>query len=105
MFSQNMDSAGAVAGTVLIYMRFVWPYGGRSVFLSGGLSFYQCQLKVALLYFKFFIAWPLVTIRYHALVKLLPRISDADVQISHQRISAFLSMHTTYELLSETGKV
>ncbi|CAL0314895.1 unnamed protein product [Lupinus luteus] len=33
------------------------------------------------------------------------RISDADVQISRQCISAFLSMHTAYELLHETGKV
>lgn len=35
-----MDSAseaGGVAGTVL--MRFVWPHGGQSVFLSG--SFYR----------------------------------------------------------------
>lgn len=38
MFSPSMDSArdaGGVAGTVLIPMRFVWPYGGRSVYLSG----------------------------------------------------------------------
>lgn len=44
MFGQSMDSArdaaGGVAGTVLIPMRFVWPYGGRSVFLSG--SFTRC---------------------------------------------------------------
>ena len=41
MFSQSMDSArdaGGVAGTVLIPMRFAWPYGGRSVFLSGSFT-------------------------------------------------------------------
>lgn len=30
--------AGGVAGTVLIPMRFVWPYGGRSVFLCGSFT-------------------------------------------------------------------
>ncbi|XP_028202031.1 sucrose nonfermenting 4-like protein [Glycine soja] len=33
------------------------------------------------------------------------RISDTDVQISRQCISAFLSSHTAYELLPESGKV
>jgi len=37
--------------------------------------------------------------------EVVPRISDTDVQISRQRISAFLSMHTAYELLPESGKV
>ncbi|GAU38547.1 hypothetical protein TSUD_320190 [Trifolium subterraneum] len=40
-----------------------------------------------------------------ALSEVLPRISDTDVQISRQRISAFLSKHTAYELLPESGKV
>ena len=40
-----------------------------------------------------------------ALTEVLPRISDADVQISRQRITAFLTMHTAYELLPESGKV
>ena len=39
------------------------------------------------------------------LSEVLPRISDTDVQISRQRISAFLSSHTAYELLPESGKV
>ncbi|MCI03768.1 sucrose nonfermenting 4-like protein-like, partial [Trifolium medium] len=34
-----------------------------------------------------------------ALSEVLQRISDTDVQISRQRISAFLSKDTTYELL------
>ncbi|MCI16613.1 sucrose nonfermenting 4-like protein, partial [Trifolium medium] len=42
MFSPSMDSARDVgvvaAGTVLIPMRFVWPYGGRSVYLSGSFT-------------------------------------------------------------------
>lgn len=41
MFSPSMDSArdaGGVAGAVLIPMRFVWPYGGRSVYLSGSFT-------------------------------------------------------------------
>ncbi|CAJ1941050.1 unnamed protein product [Sphenostylis stenocarpa] len=41
MFSPSMDSArdaGGVAGTVLIPMRFVWPYGGRSVYLTGSFT-------------------------------------------------------------------
>lgn len=40
MFSANMDSArdGGVQGTVVIPMRFVWPYGGTSVYLSGSFT-------------------------------------------------------------------
>ncbi|XP_021898792.1 sucrose nonfermenting 4-like protein [Carica papaya] len=33
------------------------------------------------------------------------RISEADLQVSRQRISVFLSTHTAYELLPESGKV
>ena len=33
------------------------------------------------------------------------RISEADVEISRHRISVFLSQHTAYELLPESGKV
>ncbi|XP_057539193.1 sucrose nonfermenting 4-like protein isoform X2 [Amaranthus tricolor] len=36
---------------------------------------------------------------------LRERISEADVQISRHRISLFLSQHTAYELLPESGKV
>jgi hypothetical protein len=39
------------------------------------------------------------------LSEVLPRISDVDIQTSCQRISAFLSMRTAYELLPESGKV
>ncbi|GMY27692.1 sucrose nonfermenting 4-like protein [Fagus crenata] len=37
--------------------------------------------------------------------EVVPRISEADLQASHQRISDFLSTHTVYELLPESGKV
>jgi len=33
------------------------------------------------------------------------RTSEADVEISRHRISVFLSQHTAYELLPESGKV
>lgn len=38
MFSSGSDTGhdnSGVSGPVLIPMRFVWPYGGRRVFLSG----------------------------------------------------------------------
>ncbi|XWS14056.1 hypothetical protein CRYUN_Cryun36dG0090700 [Craigia yunnanensis] len=35
----------------------------------------------------------------------IPRISEEDVQASRHRISVFLTAHTTYELLPESGKV
>ncbi|KAI4345444.1 hypothetical protein L6164_012568 [Bauhinia variegata] len=172
-----MDSArdaGGVAGTVLIPMRFVWPYGGRSVCLSGSFNRWSellpmspvegCPTVFQVIYsltpgyhqYKFFVdgEWRhdehqpyvpgeygivntvflatdpnympiltpeiasgsnmdvdneafrrLVRLTDGTLTEVLPRISDADVQTSRQRISAFLSMHTAYELLPESGKV
>ncbi|CAL5330228.1 unnamed protein product [Camellia sinensis] len=38
-------------------------------------------------------------------LEAVPRISEADIDISRQRISVFLSTHTAYELLPESGKV
>ncbi|XP_038724175.1 sucrose nonfermenting 4-like protein isoform X2 [Tripterygium wilfordii] len=35
----------------------------------------------------------------------VPRISDAELQVSRHRLSVFLSTHTVYELLPESGKV
>lgn len=49
MFATNMDSARDVGGapsTVLIPMRFVWPYGGRSVFLSGSFARWDSEFLV-----------------------------------------------------------
>ncbi|KAK7387879.1 hypothetical protein VNO78_22676 [Psophocarpus tetragonolobus] len=178
MFSPSMDSArdaSGVAGTVLIPMRFVWPYGGRSVYLSGSFTRWSELLQMSPVegcptvfqvihslapgyhQYKFFVdgEWrhdehqPYVSGEYgivntvllatdpnivpvltpdivsgsnmdvdneafRRMVRLtdgtlsnvlLPRISDADAQTSRQRISAFLSMHTAYELLPESGKV
>lgn len=34
-----------------------------------------------------------------------PKILEADVELSRHRISVFLSTHTAYELLPESGKV
>ncbi|ESW26243.1 hypothetical protein PHAVU_003G103000 [Phaseolus vulgaris] len=50
MFSPSMDSArdaGGVAGAVLIPMRFVWPYGGRSVYLSGSFTRWSELLQMS----------------------------------------------------------
>lgn len=33
------------------------------------------------------------------------RISDADIDVSRHRISVFLSTHTAYDLLPDSGKV
>lgn len=49
MFATNMDSARDVGGapsTVLVPMRFVWPYGGRSVFLSGSFARWDSEFLV-----------------------------------------------------------
>lgn len=35
----------------------------------------------------------------------IPTISEADIEVSRNRISLFLSQHTAYELLPESGKV
>ncbi|KAM5569022.1 sucrose nonfermenting 4-like protein [Rosa sericea] len=178
MFATNMDSARDVSGaqsTVLIPMRFVWPYGGRSVFLSGSFArrwtelvpmtpVEGCPTVFQAIYsvtpgihqYKFFVdgEWrhdehqpyangeyglvntmvlatdpnffqpnvaPEITPGSHMeedteafrrLVQItdgaadvVPRMSEADLQGSRHRISVFLSTHTTYELLPESGKV
>ncbi|XP_004508285.1 sucrose nonfermenting 4-like protein [Cicer arietinum] len=173
MFTPRMDSArdagGVAAGTVLIPMRFVWPYGGRSVYLSGSFTRWSELLQMSPVegcptvfqvihslapgyhQYKFFVdgEWrhdehqPYISGEYGIvntvllatepnfvpvlppdivagsnmdvdneafrrvvrLSEVMPRISDVDVQTSRQCISAFLSMHTNYELLPESGKV
>ncbi|KAJ9131440.1 hypothetical protein P3X46_035098 [Hevea brasiliensis] len=150
--------------TVVVPMRFVWPYGGRSVFLSGSFTGWTehismspmegcptvfqviCSLTPGHHQYKFFVdgEWrhdehqPSVSGNYGVVnTVFLPsqpymntpvldletsgsnmelddafsrpgaisRISEADLQVSRHRISAFLSMHTVYELLPESGKV
>ncbi|XP_048440388.1 sucrose nonfermenting 4-like protein isoform X2 [Pyrus x bretschneideri] len=179
MFATNMDLARDVGGapsTVLIPMRFVWPYGGRSVFLSGSFARWSelipmtpvegCPTVFQAIYsvtpgyhqYKFFVdgEWRhdehqpfvsgeyglvntillatdpnlfhpnvtpeitsgpnymeedneafrrLVRITDGTLTDVVPRISEVDLQSSRHRISVFLSTHTTYELLPESGKV
>ncbi|XP_068340617.1 sucrose nonfermenting 4-like protein [Pyrus communis] len=149
---------------VLIPTRFVWPYGGRSVFLSGSFTRWLEHIPMAPVegcptvfqvvwnltpgyhQYKFFVdgQWrhdehqPFVNAnggvvntiflagedmvptsfspetsggssmdldvvpRY---VEAVPRFSQADLDISRHRISIFLSRHTAYELLPESGKV
>ncbi|KAG5541498.1 hypothetical protein RHGRI_021353 [Rhododendron griersonianum] len=169
MFSSGSDTGhdnSGVSGPVLIPMRFVWPYGGRRVFLSGtftrwtdhipmspmeGLpSVFQVIYSVSPGYhqFKFFVdgEWrhderqPFETGNYGVVntvylatendeipgiynpetpgrcnmevdndmfhrLEPVPRISEADINISRHRISVFLSTHTAYELLPESGKI
>lgn len=175
MFAANMDSArevGGVASTVLIPMRFVWPYGGRSVFLSGSFTRWSelvpmtpvegCPTVFQAIYsllpgyhqYKFFVdgEWRhdehqpyvsgdygivntillatdpnfmpnpgitsgpnmdvdneafqnLVRITDGTLTEVVPSISEADLRGSRHRINQFLSTHTVYELLPESGKV
>ncbi|KAH9765737.1 Sucrose nonfermenting 4-like protein [Citrus sinensis] len=41
----------------------------------------------------------------HMSFRVAERISEADLQVSRHRVSVFLSTHTAYELLPESGKV
>ncbi|XP_017223676.1 sucrose nonfermenting 4-like protein [Daucus carota subsp. sativus] len=188
MFPSGMDFARetgvAASGTVLIPTRFVWPYGGRSVYLSGSFTGWTehfqmspvegcptvfqtiCSLPPGFHQYKFIVdgEWrhderqPCVSGNYGTVNTLmlsrdsgtvmltrdsgysptiltpqipsgssmdvdnaafqrvvrvsndtmneaLPRISEADLEVSRHRISAFLSTHTAYELLPDSGKV
>ncbi|KAL5975333.1 AMP-activated serine/threonine-protein kinase regulatory subunit [Asimina triloba] len=46
-----------------------------------------------------------LTLSAGTMQEAVPRISEADIEISRHRISVFLSSHTAYELLPESGKV
>ncbi|KAL5996032.1 AMP-activated serine/threonine-protein kinase regulatory subunit [Asimina triloba] len=153
------------AGGVLVPTQFVWPYGGRRVFLTGSFTRWTehlpmspvegcptvfqviCSLPPGIHQYKFYVdgEWkhdesqPYVTGTYGIVntillttapipavltpdspaprshmdvdnyaiqrVEAVPRISEADIEISRHRISVFLSSHTAYELLPESGKV
>ncbi|EXB72998.1 Sucrose nonfermenting 4-like protein [Morus notabilis] len=41
---------------------------------------------------------------FSRIVEAIPQASESDIEISRHRISAFLSTHTAYELLPESGK-
>ncbi|XP_068317898.1 sucrose nonfermenting 4-like protein isoform X1 [Pyrus communis] len=149
---------------VLIPYPFVWPYGGRSVFLSGSFTRWLEHIPMAPMeghptvfqvvwnltpgyhQYKFFVdgQWrhnehqPSVNANGGTVntiflagedivptsfspetsggsnmdvdmvptnVETVPRFSEADLDISRHRISMFLSRHTAYELLPESGKV
>ncbi|XP_071730436.1 sucrose nonfermenting 4-like protein [Rutidosis leptorrhynchoides] len=177
MSGLGMDSGteSGGTGTVLTPARFVWPYGGTSVYLSGSFTgwsehwpmmqvegcptVYQtiCSLPPGYHQYKFIVdgEWrydehqPYVTGNYgivntvlltrepdhnsavlsprmtcgsnmdvdndafQRVVRVsestshepLPRISEADLEVSRQRISVFLSTHMAYELLPDSGKV
>ncbi|WCJ43138.1 hypothetical protein M5689_023900 [Euphorbia peplus] len=149
--------------TGVVPMRFMWPYGGRSVFLSGSFTGWSehipmspvegCPTVFQVIWslapgyhqYKFFVdgEWrhdehqPSVSGSYGVVntlylprepvvvppvlsplatgpmevddifsrPELSPRVAEADLEVSRQRISAFLSSHTAYELLPESGKV
>ncbi|CAN4111116.1 unnamed protein product [Withania somnifera] len=168
MFGSGSDSGQnhtGVAGTVLMPTRFVWPYGGRRVLLSGSFTRWQdhiamspmegspnvfhtvCNLTSGYHQYKFFVdgEWrhderqPFVSGNYGVVntvflpresdaipelfgsdmpirsnmdvdndflrLDAVPQISQAEIELSRQHISAFLSTHTAYELLPESGKV
>ncbi|XP_020086691.1 sucrose nonfermenting 4-like protein isoform X2 [Ananas comosus] len=171
-----MDLSHDTSGMVLIPTRFVWPYGGRRVFLTGSFTRWSehipmspvegcptvfqviCSLTPGIHQYKYFVDgdWrhderqPHVTGSYGVVNTLLltqsadhlPAISnpespgnrmnmdvdsenfqrvvkildgplhethlsipEAEAAFFFQRISTFLSEHTAYELLPDSGKV
>ncbi|XP_074312252.1 sucrose nonfermenting 4-like protein [Silene latifolia] len=169
MFGSDPNSGGHSSNTALIPTRFVWPYGGCQVLLSGSFTGWTehvlmspmegcptvfqviCNLTPGYHQYKFNVdgEWrhdehqPFMSGTYGVVnTVLLARepnvpinifgadipgnmevddaiirpivppegvtqkgISEADVQVSRHRISLFLSQHTAYELLPESGKV
>ncbi|XP_039113983.1 sucrose nonfermenting 4-like protein isoform X1 [Dioscorea cayenensis subsp. rotundata] len=174
MFSPGTDMSQDASGVVLIPTRFVWPHGGKRVFLTGTFTRWSdhiqmspmegCPTVFQTIYrlapgfhqYKFCVdgEWrhderqPYVNGNYGivntvlltqdpdpipamlspetgnrmnmdvdnenvqrvatlsgALQESALRSSDTDLEISRHRISGFLSAHTAYELLPESGKV
>ncbi|XP_047311013.1 sucrose nonfermenting 4-like protein [Impatiens glandulifera] len=169
MFDSTSDApnnSNGATGQLLILTRFVWPYGGRRVFLTGTFtrwvdhiamspmegcpSVFQVTRSLAPGHhqYKFFVdgEWrhdeqkPFVSGNYGVVniiflgrelesspticsrettnrsymevdsdpfvqLNAVPKLSEHDIEISRHRISAFLSTHTAYELLPESGKV
>ncbi|TYI06968.1 hypothetical protein ES332_A10G194600v1 [Gossypium tomentosum] len=99
---------------MLFPIQFTWPYGGRSVFISGSFNRWaelvpMSQVEGAPNVFQAVCA---VSHGCHehrisavTLNQAMPRISEEDVQACRHRISVFLAAHTAYELLPESGKV
>ncbi|KAL9261907.1 Sucrose nonfermenting 4-like protein [Drosera capensis] len=176
MFGSSMDHGhhnNVVTGNMVIPTPFVWPYGGRRVFLIGSFTGWSehvpmspmegcptvfqviCNLTPGYHQFKFnvdgewrhderqnfvsgtfgivntvFLArdsdvvpeifapetpgrsnmdvddsFMRMGISDGVLSEPIPTISEADIEVSRNRISLFLSQHTAYELLPESGKV
>uniref|UniRef100_A0A2P2L4K5 Sucrose nonfermenting 4-like protein isoform X1 n=1 Tax=Rhizophora mucronata TaxID=61149 RepID=A0A2P2L4K5_RHIMU len=163
MFGSGPNTGHGNSG--LIPRRFVWPHGGRSVFLSGSFTRWTeripmspvegcptvfqviCSLTPGYHEYKFLVdgEWhhdenQTHVTRNYGIVntvfldgeqnmipavfnaetrgrsnmeldevffrpEIIPSISETDLEISRNRIYAFLSMHTAYELLPESGKV
>ncbi|RRT78995.1 hypothetical protein BHE74_00009332 [Ensete ventricosum] len=127
------QEAAGVAGAMLVPTRFVWPYGGRRVFLTGSFTrLIIVSLLTELMNLQITcIRWseylPMSPVEgcprvFQVICSLAPglhqvavsdgtvqdaalRISEADIKISRHRISGFLSAHTAYDLLPESGKV
>ncbi|CAL5415745.1 unnamed protein product [Camellia sinensis] len=122
------ETGETAAGTALIPTRFVWPYRGGSVFLCS--SFTGTRLLLMAMNAVFLaresdyvprILNPqmhsgsnmdvdneafqrLVRVSGGPLHEALPRVSEADLEVSRHRITIFLSTHMAYELLPESGK-
>ncbi|GMI79324.1 homolog of yeast sucrose nonfermenting 4 [Hibiscus trionum] len=154
-----------VSRPLLVPMRFIWPYGGSRVFLTGSFTRWSehipmspiegCPTVFQVIYslspgyhqFKFFVdgEWrhderqPFVNGNYGVVNTVyiakdldavspclspeapsrsnmdlddasihsepVPTMSDADLEVSRHRIATFLSGHTAYELLPDSGKV
>ncbi|KAJ6852647.1 sucrose nonfermenting 4-like protein isoform X2 [Iris pallida] len=176
MFFPGTDPLQEPSAVVLIPTRFVWPYGGQRVFVTGTFTRWSehvpmspvegcpnvfqaiCGVAPGFHQYKFYVdgEWrhdehqPCVTGNYGIVNTLLLtrdpnpippilspgvsgnimtmevdneafrrvvtvsggamqeaplRISEADVEISRHHISVFMSTHTSYELLPESGKV
>ncbi|KAG4126640.1 hypothetical protein ERO13_D10G169100v2 [Gossypium hirsutum] len=118
MFASDMNSVReasrvTTAGMMLFPIQFTWPYGGRSVFISGSFNRWaelvpMSQVEGAPNVFQAVCA---VSHGCHehrisavTLNQAMPRISEEDVQACRHRISVFLAAHTAYELLPESGK-
>ncbi|XP_042457550.1 sucrose nonfermenting 4-like protein isoform X2 [Zingiber officinale] len=174
--TENSHVGAGVAGGMLSPTRFVWPYGGRRVFVTGSFTGWSehvpmspvegcptvfqviCRLSPGLHQYKFYVdgEWrhdehqPFVTGNYGLVntIYILPeanplaalpspgtpnvrmgmdvdnetfqhdeallegtiqggsaKISEEDIKTSRVRISLFLSSHTAYDLLPDSGKV
>jgi len=177
MFSHGADSAhdaggvGVSSAGATVPARFVWPYGGKRVFVSGSFTRWSehlqmspvegcptvfqaiCSLSPGMHQYKFFVdgEWrhderqPTISGEYGIVNTVYltreinsvlspstpgtrmdvdnenfqrtvtlsdgniqdggPRVSEAAIQISRCRVSEYLSLHTGYDLLPDSGKV